>query len=159
MGARLGGGNYQISTSADKLAKAGHLGQKTERGFYVHTTKNGKTKKGDLDESVYRFFGGAKRRHFDAEALQQRLGLMMVNEAVRCLADGVLNTPTDGDLGAVFGLGFPPFRGGPFRYVDTVGAGVIVERLQRLEREHGPRFAPSDLLRKHHAGGTAFHST
>jgi len=68
-----------------------------------------------------------------------------------------LNDPTDGDLGAVFGLGFPPFRGGPFRYVDQEGAGAVRARLERLEREHGGRFAPSTLLTKHAENETRFH--
>jgi len=57
----------------------------------------------------------------------------------------------------VFGLGFPPFRGGPFRYVDHEGAAGIVMKLERLTEAHGPRYAPSALLREHAAAGTAFH--
>ena len=54
----------------------------------------------------------------------------------------------DGDVGAVFGLGFPPFWGGPFKYVDHAGAGNIVERLQHLEDQYGARFKPAELLVK-----------
>jgi 3-hydroxyacyl-CoA dehydrogenase/enoyl-CoA hydratase/3-hydroxybutyryl-CoA epimerase len=81
----------------------------------------------------------------------------MVNEAVRCLEEGLLRDPVDGDLGAVFGLGFPPFRGGPFRYADAETAPALAERLRRLADEHGPRFAPADLLTQHAAAGTRFH--
>jgi 3-hydroxyacyl-CoA dehydrogenase/enoyl-CoA hydratase/3-hydroxybutyryl-CoA epimerase len=73
----------------------------------------------------------------------------MVNEAVRCLADGVVRSPRDGDVGAVFGIGFPPFRGGPFRYVDAIGAGEIVRRLEALAAAHGGPYVPADLLRQH----------
>ena len=83
---------------------------------------------------------------------------MMVNEAVRCLEDEVLRAPIDGDLGAVFGLGFPPFLGGPFRHVDRQGAGEIVETLERLADRHGDRFQPADRLQAHASQDTTFYS-
>jgi 3-hydroxyacyl-CoA dehydrogenase/enoyl-CoA hydratase/3-hydroxybutyryl-CoA epimerase len=61
----------------------------------------------------------------------------------------VLRTPRDGDVGAVFGIGFPPFRGGPFRYVDSVGAGRIVDELQALNDRFPGRFEPAQLLVEH----------
>jgi 3-hydroxyacyl-CoA dehydrogenase / enoyl-CoA hydratase / 3-hydroxybutyryl-CoA epimerase len=72
--------------------------------------------------------------------------LQMVNEAVYCLGEGILRSARDGDVGAVFGLGFPPFRGGPFRYIDAVGAREIVRRLEEYEKAHGVRFRPAPLL-------------
>jgi len=80
--------------------------------------------------------------------IQDRLALLMVNEAVHCLQEGVISSPRDGDLGAILGLGFPPFRGGPFRHVDTVGAENVVIRLQDLADRHGPRFRPAESLRR-----------
>ena len=65
---------------------------------------------------------------------------------MRILEDGVLRSARDGDVGAVFGLGFPPFRGGPFHWIDQVGAAAIVSRLRALEAAHGDRFAPAGLL-------------
>jgi 3-hydroxyacyl-CoA dehydrogenase / enoyl-CoA hydratase / 3-hydroxybutyryl-CoA epimerase len=73
----------------------------------------------------------------------------MVNEAARCLDEGVLRSPRDGDVGAVFGIGFPPFRGGPFRYVDAVGAGRVVDELQALNDRFAGRFAPAEVLVEH----------
>ena len=69
-----------------------------------------------------------------------------LNEAVRCLQDGVLRSPRDGDVGAVFGLGFPPFLGGPFRYLDHLGARFAVEVLDRLAARHGERFRAAPRL-------------
>jgi 3-hydroxyacyl-CoA dehydrogenase/enoyl-CoA hydratase/3-hydroxybutyryl-CoA epimerase len=81
----------------------------------------------------------------------------MVNEAALCLGEGVLRSPRDGDVGAVFGLGFPPFRGGPFRYADTASAATIVDKLRAYEARFGRRFTPApklvELARK---GGTFF---
>ena len=70
----------------------------------------------------------------------------MVNEAVYCLQEQVISSPRDGDLGAILGLGFPPFRGGPFRHVDVVGRGKIVSRLEELAATHGERFKPAEML-------------
>ena len=81
----------------------------------------------------------------------------MVNEAVLCLEEGILRTPRDGDIGAVFGLGFPPFRGGPFRYVDTVGADVVVARLEDLHARFPSRFSPARLLVEHARAHKRFH--
>ena len=79
----------------------------------------------------------------------------MVNEAIRCLGEGILRSARDGDVGAVFGLGFPPFRGGPFRWADTLGAKELLARMERLRARHGERFEPAPLLVEHAAYGTA----
>ena len=70
----------------------------------------------------------------------------MINEAAHCFGEGVLRSARDGDIGAIFGLGFPPFRGGPFRYVDTIGAGEVVRRLQQAY-EASVGWSASRLLR------------
>ncbi len=90
--------------------------------------------------------------------MAERLALLMVNEAAWCLDEGVLSSPRDGDVGAVLGLGFPPLRGGPFRYADSVGAGPLVDRMKALAGRLGPRFAPSPLLVRMASSGPArFH--
>jgi len=70
----------------------------------------------------------------------------MVNEAAHCLDDKIIESPKDGDIGAIFGLGFPPFTGGPFRYVDAMGASNIVDRLKQLQQICGERYAPAHCL-------------
>jgi enoyl-CoA hydratase/long-chain 3-hydroxyacyl-CoA dehydrogenase len=95
----------------------------------------------------------------DERSLQDRVLLRMVNEAVQCLQDGILENPVDGDIGAVFGLGFPPMTGGPFRFVDTVGASTVVGTLERFAAAHGKRFAPAQLLVDHARSGKRFHGT
>ncbi len=60
--------------------------------------------------------------------------------------DGIIRSPRDGDIGAIFGIGFPPFLGGPFRYLDKVGAVNVVNQLNQWANVHGDRFKPCDAL-------------
>jgi 3-hydroxyacyl-CoA dehydrogenase/enoyl-CoA hydratase/3-hydroxybutyryl-CoA epimerase len=69
----------------------------------------------------------------------------------------VLETPEDGDIGAIFGWGFAPYTGGPFSHMDTVGIAQVVETLDRLAAAHGPRFAPTQQLRDMAASGATFY--
>ena len=79
--------------------------------------------------------------------------MLMLNEAVRCLDENVIRSARDGDLGAVFGIGFPPFLGGPFRYMDQLGIASVVKTLERLAHQYGERFTPCEgLLRRAHQG-------
>ena len=80
------------------------------------------------------------------ELVQKRVALQMVNEAMHCLGEGILRNPRDGDIGAIFGLGFPPFMGGPFRYVDVRGAGRVLDDLKQLRDTFGERFEPAPAL-------------
>ena len=159
MGEALPPGRVDISDRAGRLAEADLLGQKTNLGFYEYDADDAADDKDPqgVNDAVYRHSEASTRSTPPAGAVQDRLLLMMVNEAVRCLEDGVLRAPIDGDLGAVFGLGFPPFLGGPFRHVDRAGAASIVDTLQRLADRHGPRFAPADRLQTHAAQDTTFH--
>jgi 3-hydroxyacyl-CoA dehydrogenase/enoyl-CoA hydratase/3-hydroxybutyryl-CoA epimerase len=118
-------------------------GRKNRKGFYTYDSSG---KRGDPDETVYSELG--PRRAIARAEIQERVSLMMINEAALCLGDGVLRSARDGDIGAVMGLGFPPFRGGPFWYVDHVGAGEIVARLDRLAASFGDRFRPAGILRR-----------
>ena len=110
-----------------------------------------------MNEEVYEFFGGASRKRFAPEEMIDRLSLVMVNEAVHCLEEGVISTPRDGDIGAVLGLGFPPIRGGPFHHVDATGAAAIVARMEALEERLGRRFQPAELLRSKATDGGRFY--
>lgn len=131
----------KTSKKATELLEAGFKGRKNRKGFY----KYGGEKK-EINHEIYSFFGGPDRKSFATDEIQQRLSLTMINEAILCLQEGILEKPADGDLGAILGLGFPPFLGGPFRYVDRIGAGVFIERMNSLQNEHGARFKPAELL-------------
>lgn len=137
----------------EKMVADGRLGRKNGKGFYKFGDDG---KKAGVDEAVYALIGNPAPKQLERAEIQDRLGLMMVNEAVRTLEEGVLHSARDGDVGAVMGIGFPPFRGGPFWYVDTVGAGNVVERLKKLEAKHGKRFAPAKMLVDYAAGDRKF---
>ena len=86
-----------------------------------------------------------------------RCSLQLVNEAIHCLGEGILRSARDGDVGAVFGLGFPPFRGGPFRYVDAIGAPEILRRVEGYEKRFGKRWTPAPALVEMARTGKRFH--
>jgi 3-hydroxyacyl-CoA dehydrogenase/enoyl-CoA hydratase/3-hydroxybutyryl-CoA epimerase len=132
------------SLSLQKVVSAGRLGRKGKKGFYLYDEQG---KKGKVDESVYDLLPtGRQRSRIDDEEIVRRTVLAMINEAARTLEDGIIRSPRDGDIGAVFGIGFPPFRGGPFRYVDWVGLENIVRDLEELNDRFQPRFEPAGIL-------------
>ncbi|MEX0820837.1 MAG: 3-hydroxyacyl-CoA dehydrogenase NAD-binding domain-containing protein [Rhodothermales bacterium] len=138
---------YRPNRRADEMVDAGWIGQKSNRGFYSYE----KGKKKEVNDDAYRFFrehAAQGRVDFSEDEIQHRLALTLVNEAARCLEDGILHSAVDGDVGAVFGLGFPPFLGGPFRYVDREGPDQVVARLDLLADRHGPQFSPASDLRR-----------
>ncbi|MHB1844230.1 MAG: fatty acid oxidation complex subunit alpha FadJ [Deltaproteobacteria bacterium] len=135
------------------LAKDGRMGRKNKKGFYTY----GEGKKG-VDETVYDAVGGRKRKAIAPREVAERLALQMANEAVHCLGEGILRSPRDGDVGAIFGLGFPPFLGGPFRWLESQGLPQAVRRLEELAQKHGPRFTPAPLLLDRAKAGRKFYA-
>jgi 3-hydroxyacyl-CoA dehydrogenase/enoyl-CoA hydratase/3-hydroxybutyryl-CoA epimerase len=126
----------------EKLTEDERIGRKGKRGSYAY---NGDKR---VDKSVYKLLSLKESRSgFPKEEIQERLSLGMINEAVLCLEEGIIRNPRDGDVGAVLGLGFPPFLGGPFRYVDSLGAKTVLNKLENLASRFSPRFAPASLLR------------
>lgn len=128
--------------TVQKLADDKLYGRKSGKGFYRYPKKGKKT----VNTDIYSYFGGEDRQTMDKTTIQNRIGLIFVNECVHCLQEGILERPADGDLAAILGLGFPPFTGGPFRYIDARGASEIHETLNRLAKQHGNRFEPAQLL-------------
>jgi len=82
----------------------------------------------------------------------------MVNEAAVILDDKIVGSAAELDLAMIMGTGFPPFRGGLLRYADSIGLAKIVSRLEELAKQHGPRFAPTDALRRMAASGAKFYA-
>ena len=149
------GNRMAPSQSLVRVVAAGRTGRKGKKGFYRYD-ENGK--KRGVDPSVYELLPtGQRRTEIPSDEIQRRCVLAMVNEAVRCLQDGILRSSRDGDVGAVFGIGFPPFRGGPFRYVDSLGTERVVRALEGLNADRAPRFAPAQLLIEMARSGRRFY--
>jgi 3-hydroxyacyl-CoA dehydrogenase/enoyl-CoA hydratase/3-hydroxybutyryl-CoA epimerase len=128
--------------SLGALVADGRLGRKNGRGFFVY--RHGK--KGDVDPSAYAVLGVTPGAAPPEDQIAGRLVFAMLNEAARALEESVVASPRDGDVGAIFGIGFPPFRGGPFRTLDALGARAALETLERLAAAHGDRFLPAASL-------------
>lgn len=128
-----------------KLLSDGRKGKKTEKGFYLYGKQAKKGKK-LVDESVYAVLGVTPAPRLNADEISSRCVAQMLNEAVRTLEEGIIASARDGDIGAIFGIGFPPFLGGPFRYIDSLGADTLVAQLRNLESRFGSRFTPAPLL-------------
>jgi len=136
-----------------RLISDKRFGRKNGRGFYLYGDK----KKG-VDQSVYEVLRVTpNNKNVTDEDIAWRCALQFVNEACRCFGEGILRSARDGDVGAVFGLGFAPFRGGPFRFVDQIGAKEILGRLRELEKQLGPRFSPAPVLEEIARSGQTFH--
>ena len=135
-------GDFKSSTEAHKLLEAGYLGRKNNKGLFLYEPG----KKKQINEGIYAHFGGPSRTNPSVRTAQQRIAFMMINEAAFCLQEKILRSPTDGDLGAILGLGFPPFTGGPFRYLDRFGTEHFVDMMNDMAEKFGPRFKPAPIL-------------
>jgi len=153
------GERFAPPAAFNKLIADKRLGKKVQKGFYLYKDKNGKkvTKK-LVDESVYSLLNITIKDQKTNYELVQRCVFMMLNEAARCLDEGIIRNARDGDIGAIFGIGFPPFLGGPFQYMDTLGAETLVSKLNLWSKEHGERFKPCQALVTMAETGKKFYS-
>jgi 3-hydroxyacyl-CoA dehydrogenase/enoyl-CoA hydratase/3-hydroxybutyryl-CoA epimerase len=129
----------QTRNAVATLVDAGLTGKRGGAGFYRYDGK-----KREPNPRVYELLKTTPKPT-DGELLPERLTALFVNEAARCLDEGVLRSAAEGDLGAVLGLGFPPFLGGPFRYADAQGE-QLREQLRAWSRKHGSHYAPARSL-------------
>lgn len=133
-----------INDTLARMIAKGWLGKKSGTGFYVFPSEKGAKEKPNPALAEFQTAGlGAKQ---DDATLLDRMVLVMINEAARVLEEGVVAAPEDVDFGMIFGTGWAPFRGGPLRYADTRGVADVVARLQKLQTEVAPHFAPCGML-------------
>lgn len=142
----------------DALFEADKYGQKNGNGFYSYTIdKKGKPKK-TFSESILPVLADvcADKLDFDDQTIIQRMMIPMINEVVLCLQEGIIATPQEADMALVYGLGFPPFRGGVFRYLDSVGIAEYVE-MAKQHAELGAMYQVPQMLIDMAAKGESFY--
>jgi 3-hydroxyacyl-CoA dehydrogenase/enoyl-CoA hydratase/3-hydroxybutyryl-CoA epimerase/3-hydroxyacyl-CoA dehydrogenase/enoyl-CoA hydratase/3-hydroxybutyryl-CoA epimerase/enoyl-CoA isomerase len=139
----------------DDLVAAGRLGQKSGAGFYSYARGSRGTDDPALETILQRHRKGPKE--FSAEQLTQRLFLPMLVEASRVLEEGIVRDPADVDMGLILGIGFPPWRGGILRWAEELGLKNVLVMLGQYEAL-GPRFRPTEQMRKLAAEGKTFFS-
>ncbi len=151
-------GDAYVPSRADdvirQMVDMGRLGRKAAKGYYDYPADGRKSLWPGLRTQ---FATRPDAEQPAAELVRERLLYRQIVECLRCYEEGVLETPQDGDLGAIFGWGFAPHTGGPFSLVDSLGAKTVVARLDSLASRHGPRFAPPALLRRMAEEGTRFY--
>ncbi|XP_043998525.1 hydroxyacyl-CoA dehydrogenase trifunctional multienzyme complex subunit alpha b [Gambusia affinis] len=146
-GSRFGGGNVEVLKT---MVDQGFKGRKSGKGCYIYEPgRKGKEVNPEIGDILEKFKITPNPAVSSDSDVQYRLVSRFVNEAVLCLQEGILNSPLEGDIGAVFGLGFPPCLGGPFRFVDTFGANKLVEKMRNFEEVYGNQFTPCQLLLDH----------
>ena len=131
----------------DVLFAAQRFGQKNQRGFYAwETDKKGKKKKvADVETDALLQSVCAPKRVFTDEEIIARMMIPMINEVVRCLEEQVIASPAEADMALIYGLGFPPFHGGAFRYLDRLGNAAFMAQTQQFA-ELGQLYAVPQLL-------------
>ena len=131
--------------SLGAMVTEGLLGCKSGKGFYVY--EKGSRKDPRPNPDFIRFIRNNSCAHLTRKELQDRMTMVMLNEAARCMEENVVSSPKDIDFAMIMGTGFAPFRGGPLRYSDTLGISNVVDALDRLAAQESDRFTPCAVLR------------
>ena len=139
----------------DRVVGAGYFGQKNNKGFYRYDGKKRRRKENQAIYSVMEI--RPKPQEHVAQEWQNRMVFQMLNEAIRCLEEGIVGSCVDLDLALIYGIGFPPFRGGALKYADSLGLDKVFSELEILHRRYGERFKPSDYLKTMVESGRKFY--
>ncbi|WP_420592447.1 fatty acid oxidation complex subunit alpha FadB [Bacterioplanoides sp.] len=146
-----------FKTSMEVMFENERYGQKNGKGFYVYETdKKGKPKK-VVDETTYELIKPvvADAKDFETDEIIARCMIPLCIEIARCLEEGIVDTPAEADMGLIFGIGFPPFRGGACRYMDTVGMAEFVALCDKFA-DLGNLYKPTDRMREMAANGESY---
>ncbi|MBP2856427.1 fatty acid oxidation complex subunit alpha FadJ [Dickeya oryzae] len=157
------GERFCAPAALEAIARDNRKGRKNGRGFYRYDLSRyerlcnwWRRQHKVSDSRIYRLLDVTPTAHLDPALMTQRCVMMMLNEAVRCLDEGVIRRPGEGDIGAVMGIGFPPFLGGPFHYMNQLSITTVVGTLRSLQKQYGDRFAPAEGLLRRQSEQTGF---
>jgi len=149
----------QNPTIISKMFEQEWFGKKNDKGFYIHfNDKKGKPQKkiNPETENFIKNWNSSSRDQISDEDIIYRMMLPMLIESSRCLEDNIVETPIEVDMGLIYGLGFPPFRGGIFRWADSAGLDELLKRAEKL-KSLGKIYEPSEKIRKIVMDGQLFH--
>jgi 3-hydroxyacyl-CoA dehydrogenase/enoyl-CoA hydratase/3-hydroxybutyryl-CoA epimerase len=138
-----------------KMLTDGMLGKKSGKGFYLHGKKG---KEPEVNARINKYHSDASCAKLTRDELRNRMVLLMVNEAARCLEGGIVEEAADVDFGMIMGTGFAPFLGGPLRLADHIGLTQIVNEMKRLA-DGELRFTPCNLLQTLAGTGQKFYQS
>jgi len=157
LGDRMKGGS---AVALKEMLDKNFLGRKTGAGFYTYAKgeKGGKNLNPEIPAILAKLRGGKPALQLSPEDIALRMMTRFANEAVFCLQDEIITDATAGDIGAVFGVGFPPFLGGPFRWIDAMGPAKFADQMRRFQDSYGEQFAPAPLLADHAKANKKFHT-
>ncbi len=148
------GERFRTPELLQQLLSDGRKGRKSGRGFYRYDAGKGRR---EVDGYVYDRLKVIPVKRMERSVIAERCVLLMLNEAARTLAEGVIASARDGDLAAVYGLGFPPFLGGPFHAMQQRGLANLVAALRQHAEQYGERFAPCEALLERLEGGADYY--
>ena len=148
------GRRLNIPLVLGRMMDANMLGRKNGTGFYLHEKRKARPNPGVLP-----FAQGNSAASFSRDELRERMVLLMVDESARCLEEQIVSAPEDVDFAMITGTGFAPFRGGPLRYADSLGAERIIGAMDNLVDRGAEQFAPCDLLKQMAAGNKTFYGS
>lgn len=143
------GERLELTDHNHRFTEDRRLGRKNGRGFYTYSGGQ----RGKVDTAVYRLLDHPRRRELPYAQVRERLLAAILNECAYALDEGLIASPAEGDIGAIYGFGFPPFLGGPYWAMDRLGLPEVVRQMRELGQRHGSRFEPApDLVTRAETG-------